>query len=145
MEQAGPVAAHVRLTRKSETSIELRGRMHASVALECDRCVERFVFEVDSPMQLIISISEKNEHWRLQDMEPSAGEIETLSQDTPVVNLGEILRQQLLLALPEKKLCRESCAGLCPHCGANLNEKDCGCSKRMSSSPFAVLKTLKKK
>ncbi|MCL7488142.1 MAG: DUF177 domain-containing protein [Desulfobulbaceae bacterium] len=145
VEQAGAVGAHIRLTRKNDTSIELRGRMHAAVALECDRCLERFIFEVDSSMQMVISTSAQNEHWRLQDLESSGGDLETLSQDRPVVDLAEILRQQLLLALPEKKLCMENCAGLCPHCGTNLNEKDCGCADGASNSPFAVLSALKKK
>ena len=43
------------------------------------------------------------------------------------LDLTALVREDLLLALPAKFLCREDCKGLCPVCGANLNEKDCGC------------------
>ncbi len=36
------------------------------------------------------------------------------------VDLGEIIREQIFLALPMKSVCRPTCAGLCPKCGANL-------------------------
>jgi uncharacterized protein len=42
--------------------------------------------------------------------------------------------------IPAKHLCRESCKGLCPRCGANLNEETCECRQDLKSSPFAILK-----
>ena len=58
----------------------------------------------------------------------------------PVVDLFEILNQQIFLMIPEKHLCRESCKGLCPRCGANLNVETCSCGQEINSSPFAILK-----
>lgn len=145
VEQAGPATVRIRLTKKSDNRVELRGTLRADVVLNCDRCLERFVFQVDAPMQLVIEVSETDEHWRLQDMEPAAVELEIISQENPVVDLVEILRQQLFLGLPEKKLCTEKCTGLCPKCGSNLNKGDCGCKRQTTHSPFAVLETLKKK
>jgi uncharacterized protein len=42
----------------------------------------------------------------------------------------DLLREQFQLALPMKPLCAESCRGLCPHCGANLNRTECGVRRR---------------
>ena len=53
---------------------------------------------------------------------------------------------------PYVVLCKEDCLGLCPVCGANLNEEDCGHAaqleqqredERLASSPFAALRDLK--
>lgn len=44
-------------------------------------------------------------------------------------NLDELVREDILLSLPTKILCREDCRGICPYCGANLNEKQCDCKK----------------
>jgi uncharacterized protein len=44
-----------------------------------------------------------------------------------VLDLGEPLRQYALMSTPSKPLCRPDCAGLCPNCGANLNDGPCGC------------------
>lgn len=139
------VSAHVRLTRKKDNKVELSGNLKAEIHLACDRCLEDFVCLDDTPMQLILEVAEKNEHWRLHDLELAAAELETITLDKPVVELGEILRQQLLLSLPAKKLCRVDCRGLCPQCGADLNKTICSCEKQAESSPFAVLGRLKKK
>lgn len=143
--QAGSAAVHIRLTKKNDNSIELRGKMQVSVTLECDRCLAQYAFQVDSPMLLVLEVAEQGEHRQLHDMETAEVELETISQDSPVVNIAELLRQQLLLALPEKLLCTEKCSGLCMQCGANLNDGNCDCSKLEDSSPFAILQTLKKK
>lgn len=145
MEQAGPLTAHIRLTKKNDKRIDLLGSLRGAVVLACDRCLKRFVFQVDSPMQLIIEVSVKDEHWRLQDMELAEGELEIVTQEDPVVDMGDILRQQLFLSLSVKSLCTEQCLGLCPKCGNNLNEGECGCARKKIDSPFAVLETLKKK
>ena len=62
--------------------------------------------------------------------------------DEPVVDLDDLLRQQLYLSLPVKNLCAEECRGLCPGCGANLNQADCTCGAGEDRSPFAVLRQL---
>jgi len=143
--QVSSSAIHIRLTKKNDNRIELRGKLQARVTLECDRCLKKYVFQVDSPMLLVLEVTEKGEHWQLHDMDTAEVELEAISQDSPVVNLAELFRQQLLLALPEKLLCRKKCSGLCIQCGANLNDGSCGCTKRDDSSPFAVLEALKKK
>ena len=145
MEQSGPATVHIRLSKKNENRIEVRGNLHVGVVLECDRCLERFVYQVDSPMQLIVEVTSGDEHWRLQNMELVEEELEIVSQEKPIIDLVDILRQQLYLSLPGKKLCTEQCAGLCPQCGNNLNKSDCGCTLKTTGSPFAVLKKLKKK
>lgn len=145
MDRAGPVAASIRLTKKNENKVEVKGNLQACVFLECDRCLKQYTFQVDSPMQLVVEVSEKGEHWKLQDIEPAGVELETISQDKPVVDLSELLRQQLLLALPEKKLCSPVCKGLCSRCGVELNQEECGCGNGTGNSPFAVLENLKKK
>jgi uncharacterized protein len=144
MEQAGPAVVHVRLTKKSDNRIELKGNLQAGVVLECDRCLERFVFQVDSPLQLVVEVADSNEHWRLHDLELAEEELEIVSQEEPVIDLVDILRQQLYLSLPEKRLCTEKCSGLCRICGNNLNKGECGCTRETTDSPFAVLGKLKK-
>jgi uncharacterized protein len=65
---------------------------------------------------------------------PITGEIELKEKDTEVsffwgdgIEVGDILREQILLSLPMKPICREDCQGLCPHCGKNRNLETCDC------------------
>ena len=48
---------------------------------------------------------------------------------TEEIDLDEDIRQEIILGLPAKVLCRDDCRGICLHCGANLNEEECKCSK----------------
>lgn len=141
----GTVVAQWRLTKKSDNRVELRGRLRAGVVLECDRCLTRYRYDVDSPMLMVLEAAASDEHWRLHDVETGEAELERVLLDKPVADMAELLREQLLLALPEKMLCREDCLGLCANCGANLNEEQCGCGGLGDNSPFAVLAALKKK
>jgi len=43
------------------------------------------------------------------------------------IDLGPLVRDAIVLELPMAPLCREDCAGLCPQCGADRNEGECGC------------------
>jgi uncharacterized protein len=59
--------------------------------------------------------------------------------------LEDALREQVLLALPLKVICREDCKGLCPHCGANLNDGQCSCADPPEDPRWTALKDLRSK
>lgn len=60
-----------------------------------------------------------------------------------VIDVTELLRDELLAAQPMKNLCKADCKGLCPKCGANLNEGECGCEKFIVDPRLAALKNFK--
>jgi uncharacterized protein len=57
--------------------------------------------------------------------------------------LEDVLREQVLLALPLKVTCREDCKGLCPECGKNLNQEQCSCSREVEDPRWAALKDVR--
>ncbi len=144
VKREGPVAAHLSLTGKGENKIEIQGRLHGKLLPDCDRCLDEYVYKVDVAFQLIAEVRDAGEHWRVQNLECCAEDLETVLLDEPVIDISDLLRQQLLLALPEKQLCRNSCLGLCCECGKNLNLGNCACAQKSKDSPFAVLAQLRK-
>lgn len=58
------------------------------------------------------------------------------------LDVDELIFTEVYGSLPSKLLCKDSCRGLCPMCGKNLNEGDCGCSKREIDPRFAALADL---
>lgn len=58
------------------------------------------------------------------------------------IEIGEPLREELLLSLPTRLLCRDDCKGLCPKCGKDLNSGECGCTASEPDPRWAVLKKL---
>ena len=145
LDKARAVNAEVQLTKKSEGKIEVQGTLQAGLRLSCDRCLAEYDYSLATRLQLIVELPESDRHWRLQDMEGTGSELDTLQVSEPVLDLEDILCQQIYLVLPAKQLCRESCLGLCFHCGSNLNEGPCGChDDKSANSPFAVLASYKK-
>ena len=69
--------------------------------------------------------------------EPTALDEETYSGKE--IDLDPVVREQLILALPPYPVCRDSCKGLCPVCGTNLNEKECGCDRKVPDPRWAGL------
>ena len=59
--------------------------------------------------------------------------------------LEDVLREQVLLALPLKVTCREDCKGLCVHCGQNLNEGQCSCSTAIEDPRWTALREIRSK
>lgn len=52
-----------------------------------------------------------------------------IDNNTEFIDIGEDIRQEMILSLPTRVLCKDDCKGICLHCGANLNEEECRCSK----------------
>ena len=76
-----------------------------------------------------------------REMDP--GELDVVLYDEPVLPLADIAREQVLMALPMKPLCREECRGLCPVCGKDWNLDACSCETRPVDPRLEVLKSFK--
>jgi uncharacterized protein len=84
----------------------------------------------------------------IEDSEPQ--EVELSAEDMGIVyfqgekiNLKDTIQEQVVMEFPLRALCKQDCKGLCPKCGADLNEDFCDCDRRPSPGKFDVLKNLK--
>jgi uncharacterized protein len=77
-------------------------------------------------------------------MELSKEDLEECYYSGDMIDLDEILREQIILALPMYPRCVEECRGLCPVCGVDLNKETCDCQRDEVDPRLAVLKTLTK-
>lgn len=136
---AGPVHVEFDLTR-SEDRYRLVGRVTALLELTCSRCAEAFAWPVEAAFDL---------QYLPQAANAGEGELEVQEEDLGVafyeeqtIDLGHLMREQFYLSMPMKPLCSEPCKGLCPQCGANLNQASCGCQSRWEDPRLAALKRL---
>ncbi len=122
----GRLRCHVEIA--DTVTVHVRGRLTASLEPECGRCLERYQAVIDQELDLfylprgVEQPQEQEEDVELGDRELVVGYYEGERLD-----LGDVVREQLFLGLPLKRLCREDCRGLCPTCGKNLNAGACGC------------------
>ena len=112
--------------RRSRGEVVFRGTIEATVSLVCSRCAAPVTLPVSGSCHRI---------YRKGPIGRPASEREIDEEDlalTPFdgfrIDLAEIAREQIYLLVPLKPLCRESCAGLCPRCGANRNLVSCECA-----------------
>ncbi len=138
-----PVHVELTLTRKNDRRVEIRGNLDTGVLLACDRCLADYSFVVQAIFHYILDVkSEESGH--IKELECTRANLDIIQEDEPVVDIPDLLRQQLYLLLPEKKICSSKCKGLCTQCGINRNTGECSCAHETGNSPFAVLASLKK-
>ncbi len=123
--------------------IRLKGHLDASLEVACARCLEPVVHEVQRAFDLLyrpLGTDAGHEELSVTDAEAEIGYYQGEG-----VLLEDVLREQVLLAVPLKTICREDCKGLCPHCGKNLNEGQCSCENRANDPRWEALKDIREK
>jgi uncharacterized protein len=125
--------------------IQVEGNFAVQVRLTCSRCLKEFEMPLQSPFSLTFTqetpeaASERDE----EEIELSAEEIGYIMFKGREIDLTPALQEQVVMSLPMQPLCAKPCKGLCPICGTDLNQSDCGCQRKSVSTKFAALKDLK--
>ncbi len=135
----GPAEVSGRLQREGN-DVALRGRLHTKLEVVCGRCLQ--------PVQLPISadFSERFVRavtWAAEEQHELQTEDLNISVfDGEGIELDDLVREELLLAVPANVLCREDCKGLCPSCGIDRNLNTCQCEVDEVDSRWQKLKEL---
>ncbi len=135
IECVSPVKGKIDLTNAG-TLLIIRGTVTTDVRVPCGRCLNDVVLPVET---------EIDEQFDLVPLGDSIFAVpEEEDKDFGLINnnvldLGELIRQNLLVAIPISPLCTQECKGLCPTCGQNLNTEQCACPEEAPESPFQVL------
>lgn len=121
--------------------ILVRANLHTSAELTCSRCLTQFSmpvrFKIDEEFYPLTDINSGARLPLPEDVDLSA----TIDSNY-LLDLSEVVRQDLMLALPLVPLCRNECKGLCAICGQNWNEGDCECDDGELDPRFAALQQL---
>ncbi|HYL14524.1 MAG TPA: DUF177 domain-containing protein [Terriglobales bacterium] len=123
--------------------IRLKGDLATQLEVSCARCLEPVEQEVTRQFDLL---------YRPQGVDARAEELSVTDAEAEIgyyrgdgLELEDVLREQILLALPLRILCSEQCKGLCPHCGKNLNVEQCSCAEPLEDPRWAALKDIRKR
>ena len=138
---AEPLHWEADITNTGEAFL-LQGSVEGAGVTQCARCLE----DVEIPLS-----GELEGYYLIDGSDAPADREEdefSVLPDDHCIDVAPLIPAALLLELPLVPLCSEDCLGICPECGANLNEGECGCAGRkaeeaVAASPFAALKDLK--
>ncbi len=149
-EELNPVDERVSLTapaavngkvRLSGNQVFVNGHVEARAQVECDRCLKPVELPVNADFTLEY-ISDLD-YQTARAVELTEDEMSVSVFDGEAIDVDEIVKEQILLAVPTRMLCREDCKGICPECGTDRNTGECNCVTKEIDPRWAVLKNLK--
>lgn len=107
--------------------LKLKGKLSTMYKSKCSRCLNDVEAEINADI--------------LEDFfEEGKGEEEAYTYKGKYVELEKVFKDNIILNLPAKQVCKKECKGLCPRCGINLNEETCNCKNEEIDLRLEVLK-----
>jgi len=123
--------------------IRIQGRLATTLETNCARCLELLTQGVKREFDLLYR--PQGADAGRDEMSVTDAEAEISYYEGEGLPLDDVIREQILLAVPLKLTCREDCKGLCPQCGQNLNEGQCACAVTREEPRWAALKEIRGK
>ena len=114
---AEPVNVHGRLMEIGPGRYYWDARLDTRVSGSCRRCLVPVTARVEPHLKVLL----------VEGEDPEDPDAYALSARATQLDLGEVIREELLLAVPDYLVCRDDCRGLCAQCGADLNQGPCDC------------------
>src|SRR5580698_6408646 len=142
LEQATPLHATgtAEILEHTDGDVRVQGRYSVEMAFQCDRCLAAARLPVEAGFDLF---------YRPISMIARAEEVEIETSETEIgfyedggLELDDILREQVVLALPMQRVCSTGCKGICPTCGKNRNESACSCPLASGADHWRALRDL---
>lgn len=128
-------------SREIVEDIRIRASLETQMQVACARCLEPVEQAIDTSFDLIFRpTGADSEH---ADHAISASETEIGYYEGDGLLLEDVLREQVLLALPTRVLCCENCKGLCPECGRNRNTDPCDCAAAVADPRWSSLEAIR--
>ena len=128
------------LITRREPKVVVEGQFTAVAQVECDRCLRAVQFPVSSEFRVEYVTAEV--YKGLKSAELAEEDLVLSVFDGEAIDVDEIVREQLLLAVPSHAICQESCKGFCQICSANRNLIDCNCSAMEIDPRWTGLKAI---
>jgi uncharacterized protein len=138
---AVPVEVSFDVQKAGGDAYRVTGGAATRLGLECGRCLEPFELPIDARFELRY-VPQAAGAADEPEREITEDDLTTAFYREGLLDVIDLLREQFQLALPMKPLCAQSCRGLCPECGANLNRAECRCKPTWEDPRLAPLKGL---
>ncbi len=120
---------------------DVEGEIFAEAETECSRCLTKITEDLRIPFE--VSYVEPENYPKAQETELNEEDLSVAILEKDKINVVELVREQILLNLPEHIYCRKDCKGLCEICTANRNLIDCKCKEKEVDPRWSALQDLK--
>lgn len=130
-----------RLLNHSLGEIRIEGTLSVGMDGPCDRCLGSAAFSIDKGFDLVYVPSDRAERAGVEEIDRAA--IEVGYYEGSGLELNDILREVVLLALPMQLICGEACKGICPECGQDRNVRECDCHSETADERWSKLRAFR--
>lgn len=135
---------HVQLSvSKQQEMVFITGRTETQLLLECGRCLKKFPCPLNLGIQAEYLSAKSLPAQEERELKPEERDAIFYSGDT--IQFNDLIREQIILAIPMHPLCAPGCLGLCPRCGQDRNLGNCHCAQNEPDPRFSILKNYFKK
>jgi uncharacterized protein len=128
-----------RVTRKNG-EVRLRGEIRTRAEVECDRCLKAVVVPVETSFDVTYLPADAEAVSAVGELQEE--DLTVAVFDGESIDVDELVREQVLLGLPNRALCGEDCKGLCPVCGIDRNTECCACETAEVDPRWGALKDI---
>lgn len=139
VEVVDPVAVNGKV-RLAGAEVFVRGHIETRAQVECDRCLKKIQLPVSADFDLQYITGAEYESSDAAELTEDVMSVSVF--DGEAIDVDEIVKEQILLAVPTRMLCRLDCKGICPDCGIDKNTGDCACGTEEMDPRWAALKNL---
>ena len=127
--------------RQKGQRLRVTGTVLGRVKVECDRCLRPVEISVDSKFD--VEYVTAVDYQAQQALELTEADLNLSVFDGEGLEIDELVKEELLLAIPDQVICSEDCKGMCAVCGVDKNLIDCNCETREVDPRWSALKELK--
>jgi uncharacterized protein len=144
MRQVSPlhVEGGAELLNNTLGEVRIKGKLNVGLEMDCDRCLDPVPYLLETDFDLFYrpapADSAPGHEVELDDGESQVGFYEGAG-----IELGDIIREHILLSIPMQMVCGEGCQGICPICGVNRNTGECHCETKPADDRWTALRGLR--
>lgn len=125
---------------KSGREVRLRGKITARAEVDCDRCLKAVAAPIETEFDVTYVPEEDYTSSAAAELQEEDLSLSVFDGET--IDVDELVREQVLLALPARVLCGDDCKGFCPACGIDRNTNSCDCESSEIDPRWAALKAV---
>ncbi len=129
------------LLSHSVSDVRVQGDLDVNIDAVCDRCLEAVKFPIRNHFDLVYMPASEAAEGGEEEIEEAGVDVGFYEGDG--LELNDVLREVVLLALPMQVVCDEACRGICPVCGQNRNQRECHCQTKAEDDRWNKLKSLR--
>lgn len=123
--------------------LRVSGDVSVPALLACSRCLAEFEARISSRFTILFRKADPKAVADEEETELGEQDLVCATYSGDEIDISYEIGEQLAMELPIKPLCDEGCRGLCPSCGADLNQAPCGCDRGGFNFKFSALKDFK--